>query len=782
MLRWMPRSDLAPEGPSLMDRLLKARGFDNPEAAGAFLHPSRAQLLDPFQMPGIREAAERILAARAAGRTIRVYGDYDVDGVTATAILTRFLTNFGVNARAYIPSRHNEGYGLNADAIRRIAGEDEKPLLITVDCGVTAAAEIELAKALGLDPIVTDHHRPEGELPDCPVINPLLGYPFPSLCGAGVAFKLCQALDGEAAYEFIDLAALGTVADVVPLTGENRAITALGLIRINERPRPGILALMDKAGVKPGEVTSGKIAFQLAPRLNAGGRVGDAIRSLNLLTAETVAEAEPLARDLEEENQKRKQLEGEILAGAAEQLRDFDFASHRTLVLAGEGWNAGVLGLAASRLVEKYNLPTVLMRREGGVLHGSCRSIPGVDIFKMLSGVSGFLTRFGGHSQAAGLTLPEENLPAFAEALNGVITREADPECFVPAARYDMALPLSNLDEAFVRSLSMFEPTGFGNPAPVFLTEAAIESRETVGADRAHLRLRLREGEKRLPGIAFSMGPRASLLPEGVRVRALYAPRISAFGGREYVDCQVKEIGQIDYAGSFLASGADFDRLFQTFLTNRLYNKAYSAPSDGDWSGFDEIFGALNDSPRGTLLVAATEKAALSFLRAAQERVPDRMDVFSGAFPEDKRAFNAFCLLPPGAPPEGYVRRFSLDAPASFWGYPVLEPEAPPPGGAPFPDVDGLRRTFIAARDYARRPSAAKTLAEVARNLGDEANLTTGAAFAALAILSDMNLIALRDARPFVEMLPARKADPNDNPAFQWMRRMSRWGGEPLDT
>jgi len=782
MLRWMPRSDSAPEGPSLMDRLLRARGFESPEAARAFLRPSRAQLEDPFRMPGMRAAAERIDAARRSGRVIWVYGDYDVDGVTAAAILTRFLAALGARTRAYIPSRHSEGYGLNAEAIRKIAGEDEKPLLVTVDCGVTAAEEIELAKELGLDPIVTDHHRPEERLPDCPVVNPLLGYPFPALCGAGVAFKLCQALDDKAAYEWIDLAALGTVADVVPLTGENRAITALGLARINARPRPGLRALMRQAGVKPGEVTAGKIAFQLAPRLNAGGRVDSALDSLALLTAETEAEAEPLASTLEEKNQERKRLEREILEGAEAQLREFDFASRRVIALAGEGWNAGVLGLAASRLVEKYNLPTVLMRREGGVLHGSCRSIPGVDIFKMLTAVSGLLTRFGGHGQAAGLTLAEENLPAFCGALDDAISRAADPESFVPAARYDMALPLSRLEDDFVSSLALFEPTGFGNPAPVFLTEAVIESREAVGAEKAHLRLRLRDGGKSLPGIAFSMGPRAGSLPEGARVRALYAPRVSAFRGQEYVDCQVREIGPLDCEGAFLASGSDFDRAFQTFLTNRLYNKAYSAPADGVWRGFDEIFAALKDSPRGTLVLAATEDAALPFLRAAKERAPDRMDVSVGAFPDDRRAFNAFCLLPPGEPPSGYPRRFSLDAPSSFWAYPVLEPELPPPGGVPFPDVDGLRRVFVAARDLARRPSATKALNEVAKDLGTEAGLPACTAFAALTILADMNLIVLRDERPFVEVPPPRKADPNDNPAFQWMRRMSRWGGEPLDT
>ncbi len=779
MLRWIPRC-ADPEGPTLMDRLLRARGFETREAAEAFLSPSRAQLGDPLGMPGMDEAVKRIHAAKAEARAVVIYGDYDVDGVTATALLTLFLAEFGVRARHYIPSRHREGYGLNAEALRSIAADGEQPLLITVDCGVTAVAEIALAKELGLDPIVTDHHRPGEALPDCPVLNPLLGYPFPALCGAGVAFKLCQALDDDLAFQFIDLAALGTVADVVPLTDENRAITALGIARMNADPRPGIAALMEVSGVKAGEVTAGRIAFQLAPRLNAGGRVGDAIRSLNLLTARTMAEAAPLASELNDENNHRKALEGEILSGAAKQLEGFDFAARRAIILADEGWNTGVLGLAASRLVEKYNLPVVLLRREDGVLHGSCRSIPGVDIHQALSAVGHLLTRFGGHSQAAGLSLPEENFPEFARALDGVIARGADPECFVPAARYDMALPLSLLDEGFVRLLEKFEPTGFGNPSPVFLTGASVSEARAVGAEGAHLKLRLADGGRGMPAIAFSMGGRAGALPE--RARALYAPRIGAYGGREYVECQVRALEDAGYSGRIRPGSFDFAALFQTFLTNRLYNKAYSIEASGAFGGFDGIFSCLNAEPRGTLVLAATPDAAAEFLSAAESHAPDRMDVYVGSQPTDPRAFNAFCLLPPGEPPEGYERIFSLDAPAALWGYPVIEPETPPPSRLLFPDVDELRAIYILARDFASRPTAARSFRAILRDLARETELSEACVYAGLTILDDMNLIALSDVHPWLSPRPPRKADPKANPMFLWLRQLSGWGGEPLGT
>lgn len=780
MLKWVPRGEVPPECASTIDMLLRVRGFDDPAAAQAFLRPSRDQLGDPFLMPGMRQAADTITRARREGREVVVYGDYDVDGVTATALLTMFLNAWGVRARHYIPSRHREGYGLNEEAIRKIAAESQDALLVTVDCGVTAVAEIALAKELGLDPIVTDHHRPGATLPDCTVLNPLLGYPYPNLCGAGVAFKLCQALDGELALPFIDLAALATVADVVPLTGENRAITALGIERMNDKPRPGIAALMAAAGVAEGAVTSGRIAFQLGPRLNAGGRVGDAVRSLRLLIAQTIEEAEPLAAELEKENAERKRLELVILSGAEAQLEGFDFAVKRSIVLADEGWNAGVLGLAASRLVERYNLPTVLLRREGDTLHGSCRSIPGIDIHEALSAVSDLLTRFGGHSQAAGLSLPAERLDQFWQALDETIARTADPECFVPAARYDMALPLSKLDEPFVRSLAMFEPTGYGNPSPLFLSEAAIESAEAVGAGGAHLKLRLSEGGKSLPGIAFSMGGLAKALPR--RIRALYAPQMGRFNRKEYLECQVKAIGQAGYLDAFLTAMPDFDGLFQTFLTNRFYNKAYSIPLAGLHHGYGEILSQLRDSPRGTLVLAATTDAARSFLEAAQLEAPDRLDVFSGAWPGDKRAFNAFCLLPPGPPPKGYDRVFSLDAPGAFWGFQVVEPERPAPLGVPFPDVDELRRVYVAARDLAKRPLPVGSAVDaLAKDLMPEGGMRRSRVQASLTVLVDMNLIELTGDSKRIKLLPSRKADPLENPVFQWMRQLSQWGGEPLD-
>jgi hypothetical protein len=342
-----------------------------------------------------------------------------------------------------------------------------------------------------------------------------------------------------------------------------------------------------------------------------------------------------------------------------------------------------------------------------------------------------------------------------------------------------MALPLNQLDDGFIRSLPLFEPTGFGNPAPVFLAEVSVVSREAVGADRAHLRLRLSDGGRCLPGIAFSMGSKARTLPD--RVRVLYAPEINRYNGREFPQCQIRSIGDAGYLDAFLAGGPDFDGLFQSFLTNRLYNKAYSVQAAGTFDGFGEIFTHLNASPRGELLLASSPETAKAFLEAAEREAPGRMDVFSGKFPEDPRAFNAFCLLPPGAPPRGYDRLYSLDAPTSFWGVPALEPARPAPIETMFPDVESLRAIYVAARYMMKRPNAAGSLQSVMKDLAGEAHVTAGLAFAGLQVLHDMNLIELSDAAPFLNPKPARKADPLGNPVFQWMRQLSQWGGEPLD-
>ena len=408
-----------PEGmPPALHRLLVRRGIRSAEEAERFLQPSVVDLNDPFRLNDMDRAVEAIRRALQSETPIVVYGDYDVDGVCASAILSEYLRSVGANVEVYLPSRHREGYGLNEDAVRTLARRCG--LMVTVDCGITCADLIGLAESLGLECVVTDHHRPEEALPACPTVNPLLGdYPFPYLCGAGVAFQLVPALAGrEAALRYIDLAALATVADVVSLTGENRAIVRLGLEAINRAPRPGLQALIETAGLVDREINAGNIAFQLAPRLNAGGRIGSAQRPMELLVETDPGRALRLAAELEGANDERRTLEQKILNDSLAQLQDFDFPGRRAIVLMGRDWNAGVIGLAASRLVERFHYPTILMASDGETCAGSCRSIEGVDIFEALTAVKGYFPRYGGHKQAAGFTIAEKDVPDFIRDLN----------------------------------------------------------------------------------------------------------------------------------------------------------------------------------------------------------------------------------------------------------------------------------------------------------------------------------------------------------------------------
>ncbi len=774
-----PAWDCPADMPQALWRLLDARGVNSPEDASRFLAPSVSHLIDPMALHDMGRAAGRILRARDAGETVCVWGDYDVDGVSAAAILSGVLEGMGVDVFCYIPSRHNEGYGLNEAGIDDVA--QRAGLLVTVDCGVSAVELVAYAQAKGLDVVVTDHHRPGDDLPPCLVVNPLLGdYPNGALCGAGVAFKLALALDEALAMPYIDLAALATVADVVPLTGENRAIVALGLLAMNGQPRPGIGALMEAASIERGSLSAGKIAFQLAPRLNAGGRVGSAVRSLHLLQAKTYEEAGPMAVELDHENTARRALEQVILKDAARQLGCCDLAAARVIVLHGDGWNSGVIGLAASRLVEQYTLPTVLLAGEGETLTGSCRSIPGVDIFECLKAVSEYLVRFGGHKQAAGLTIERKNLLAFGRELARVIEDSTDPDAFIPYAEYDLKLELEDLSLELARLLDKLQPTGFGNPAPVFLSMAEVDEARAIGRDGAHLSLMAVGGDARLRGVWFGAGARAASLPGPARP-ILYVPRVNAFMNRVSLELEVKGMGMGALTDALKTDEAGEARLLHAFLTQRFYNKI-PARADAPAVGLKQVSDWLLESPRGTLIVASDVSSAREALGDFEARGLDgRLDVYEGEFPGDRRAFNALAVLPLGEVPQGYRRVVALGAPA-YWLAPgltkgVYELDSPPAGYlAQLPDVDELRQVYIAVRELLRRPYAARSPEVVSRELADGAGVSAIAAHAALYALHDMRLIEVSWERPLA-LSEARKADPAGSEVFSLISALRTWGG-----
>jgi len=524
--------------------LLIARGADTYEKAHAFLHPSAQQLHDPMQLFGMEKAVAIIRETLKDGAPLIVYGDYDCDGVCASAILVETLTRLCGTVRAYIPHRKAEGYGLNCEAVRKLA--QKGACLITVDCGITSLEEVALAKDLGLRVIITDHHTPPETLPDADaVIHAALGdYPCKALCGAGTAWKLACALEARIVHESIDLAALATIADMVPLLHENRVIAALGLQKMTNSARPGLRALMTVAAIDLNAPVSGtQAAFLLAPRVNACGRMDTARIALDLMLSRSDAQAQTLANKADQLNAQRKNVESRIFALADEQVQRMDLYALRAIVVEGDGWESGVVGLAAGRLSERYGYPSVVLSREGDTCVGSARSASGVDLYQALYECRDLFIRFGGHKQAAGLTIEAQHVPAFRERLSTAVAKQLAGQIPMPQTAYDSEITLNDVTVPFIEQLSALEPFGMENPAPVYLLrQADVLSTRAVGADNSHLKLVLSQNAVQRDAIAFHMGARAGVL-HGQSDLAV-TPVINSFRGKASAECRIEAVGQ----------------------------------------------------------------------------------------------------------------------------------------------------------------------------------------------------------------------------------------------
>ena len=444
--------------------ILYARGVDSAEKVRSFLNPSKEHFLSPFLMKGMKEATELIKEARDGEWRVAVFGDYDADGIGALAILSRALKEFGIEPYLYVPER-TEGYGMSITAIDQIFDEFLPDLVITVDCGISNREEVEYIKEQGAYVIVTDHHELPDELPDCITINPKLhdDYPYDNLCGAGVAYKLATALIGEKAESLLDFCALSTVADSVPLTGENRDIVAEGLKKINSSPRPAFRALLEKEE----EVTAQTLSFQIAPRINAAGRMGDVHAALQLFTSDDPAEIYALAAKLTAYNSERQRRCDEMYTQAKAQLLKKG-AYRNAIVLAGENWSAGFVGIVAARFTEEFCRPALLFVKKGDHYKGSARSVEGINIYESLKAVSEYITEFGGHAQAAGVNVKEENFALFEEALDRYISAHYPEDSFTPTVVVSGEFQ-GKIPPAVARELNLLEPFGVGNRRPLFL-------------------------------------------------------------------------------------------------------------------------------------------------------------------------------------------------------------------------------------------------------------------------------------------------------------------------
>lgn len=774
-------------------QLLATRGIETAEQAKAFLSPSIQSLHDPFLMRDMQAAVDCLSAAIEKGERIVVYGDYDVDGVTSTAILLTYLRKRGAVADYYIPSRHGEGYGLNIPAVECIAKEKQAQLLITVDCGITSATEVARAYELGMRVIVTDHHQIGEELPRCEaVLNPLLGgYPFDRLCGAGVAIKLVQAMGGiEAVEPLLDLAALATVADLVPLIGENRVLVAEGLVALRRAQRPGIRALIEVAGIQAETLSAGQIGFQLAPRINAGGRLANASRNVELLTTRDAKLAQAIAEELDAQNKERQLVEQRILQEAEALLpKEVDFLRDRIIVLCGEGWNPGVIGLVASRLAERYRWPVLLMAREGEVCVGSARSIPGINMHAALFACRDLFLRFGGHAQAAGLTMGTAQLPQLRERLNAVIEAQAQPETFLPTEFYDFEMTLADVQEGLVTQLEQLQPTGFGNPMPqLCLRGVAPVEAKAVGREGAHLKLILaQEGELR-EGIAFGKGAMAPDMPE--RIDVLCAASLNVWQDRRTVQCEIRHIVPNAAPKAFLARCArDENAFFRAICRQILYNSAIpglqsACPAESGrvrmlpTDALDAaVRGALEQRVQGTLLVAHT----LSALRKWTVRlaVMQAQLQYTVGLPKDRRGFNTLCVAPcfaqAGEQPQpthialldGVADTQELAAWAHVFPKAIIFCSADAAQRklalAPHIPTDDLLRTLYKA--LRRSPQSLSALAA-------QAQCSEAAACVALHVLEELALIECSFFPWQVSLLPAHKKELADSKILQGLRTL----------
>jgi len=559
--------------PVLIGQVLVARGFQSSEQATAFLNARLADLHDPALLPGVPQATDRVVAAVQAGRRITIYGDYDVDGVTATSILWHCLSLLGTNVDYYIPHRLDEGYGLNCDAIRQLHEEDPARLVISVDCGITSTKEAALARELGLELIITDHHNMADTLPDAAVlVHPRLPesqYPFGELCGAGVAFKLawsiCQRMgDGKKASprmrEFlltaVSLAAIGTVADVVPLVDENRVLVRFGLASLRERSGLGMQALMKVAGLtdQP-EFTSEDIGFSIGPRINAAGRLGQARLAVELLTTEDPARAAVLADYLDQLNGQRKTVERRILRQAKELVAEHpDWENQPALVLAHPDWHPGVIGIVASRVAEHFARPAILisLHRPDEPGQGSGRTYAGCNLHAGLEACCSHLVTYGGHAAAAGIRIERGSIDAFREEFCAWVAsagHDAPGEhVHVPI---DAEVRLADLTHPAVKGLDYLGPFGAGNPRPVF-SAARVEvvgQPKRMGEGERHLDLRVRHYGAILRAIAFGQGDWADeIAAVNGPISICFAPSINRFRGRESVEIQLLDWKPADSA------------------------------------------------------------------------------------------------------------------------------------------------------------------------------------------------------------------------------------------
>lgn len=531
----------------LMARILLNRNIKDEDIEG-FLHPQIADLFDPFLFKGMDLAVDRILKAINEKERITIYGDYDVDGITSCTVLIKFLTELGGIVDFYLPNRLEEGYGLNKEALDEIKNRETK-LLITVDCGISGYDEVEYAKSLGMDVLITDHHECPEKIPDCVAVidakRPDSTYPFNGLAGCGVSFKVTQAickklnLPDENYLKYLDIVALGTIADIVPLVSENRIIVKYGLEKMKKTKNEGLKALIISSSLK--SIDSGAVSFGLAPRINACGRMGKADLALNMLLTDSVKEATDIANMLQEMNRNRQEIERTIMQEAIAQIENEKLNDNKIIVVGKENWHHGVIGIVSSKITERYYKPSILISFEDGEGKGSGRSIDGFDLHSALTNCSNHLIKFGGHEMAIGLTLNRGEFEEFKKSICEY-AKDKLPDESVPMIRYDAIISAKDITKDFIKEIKLLEPFGENNPAPLFAyNNIIVDSIRTLTNDK-HLKFNVKDEHRIFSAIAFNMGEHKNRIRMGDKANILLALEVNSYNGIEMIQLNVKDI------------------------------------------------------------------------------------------------------------------------------------------------------------------------------------------------------------------------------------------------
>ncbi|MGE5197445.1 MAG: single-stranded-DNA-specific exonuclease RecJ [Deltaproteobacteria bacterium] len=528
-------------------QVLINRGIRDAKGAAEFLNSDLSCLLDPFQFSEMDKAVRIVREAARTKAPVMVFGDYDVDGITALALIKTTLSKVGINAVCHLPHRIKEGYGLNKN-ILSLVKENKARLLITVDCGTNSEGQIRELKRCGIEVIVTDHHEPGVELSTSAgaTINPKVkgsNYGYRDLAGVGVAYKFCQAITGKKLAEELDLVSLGTIADVVPLTGENRIFVKEGLRRLSHTKRPGLTALIESSGIKDKKISSEFVSFILGPRINASGRMDTAHIALQLLLSEKKQEADELARSIESFNRLRQKIEGKILEEAQDLIdKEINFKEHKIIVIARENWHQGVLGIVASKLADRFYRPTILISIGDDLCRGSGRSIKNFHLFHALLECREFLSNFGGHAHAAGLVITKDNIADFKEKINRLAREKLRLADLLPVLDVDMQLDLSDLNEKIIEELQQLEPFGTGNPEPLFYTRHLTLRSQPQVLGRETLKFWVSDGRVTYPAIGFGMGYFKDSLLNAAYFDLVYAPRMDRWKDADSIILEVKDI------------------------------------------------------------------------------------------------------------------------------------------------------------------------------------------------------------------------------------------------